>query len=321
MFAPERNLFRRSTKISQTGVLYKRITAERDYLGNYRLIEVVFVRKLYRFGVECQCRQSDVSDDVHKMGARMLRTIAGSFLLIGALVAAFATSPSAAPLQKPDQIRGNCSGDDTYFPPDSSGAYACLKKDGGGITCGGASEEYKKTCETWSASGGPPGRAPGAVRSAAQKKAEKAAADRAAADKARADKAAGDKAAADKAAAEKAKASKPTADKPTTDKPTTDKPSTDKSTTDKSTTDKSTTDKSTTDKSTTAKPPPAAAANVHDCSGIKLNCGSWAPKGGNTCRTCQLAQCKTENGGEVVAGNKTQNECYEGHGTPGQDLR
>jgi hypothetical protein len=236
----------------------------------------------------------------------MLRTIAGSFLLIGALVAAFAASTSAAPLQKPDQIRGNCSGDDTYFPPDSSGAYACLKKDGGGITCGGASEEYKKTCENWSASGGAPGRAPGAVRSAAQKKAEKAAADRAAADKAKADKAAADKAAADKAAAEKAKASKPTADKPTTDKPSTDKPST---------------DKSTTDKSTTAKPPPAASANVHDCPGIKLNCGSWAPKGGNTCRTCQLAQCKTENGGEVVAGNKTQNECYEGHGTPGQDLR
>ena len=96
------------------------------------------------------------------------------------------------------------------------------------ITCGGASEEYKKTCEIWSASGTPPSRAPGAVRGAAQKKAEKAAADKAAADKAKADKAAADKAAADKAAAEKAKASKPTADKPTTDKQTTDKPTTDK---------------------------------------------------------------------------------------------
>ena len=157
------------------------------------------------------------------MDASTMRQKFGFAVLIGAFVAAFATSASAAPLQKPDQIRGNCGSDDTYFPPDSNGAYACLKKDGGGITCGGASEEYKKTCEIWSASGTPPSRAPGAVRSAAQKKAEKAAADKAAADKAKADKATADKAAADKAAAEKAKASKPTADKPT---PTTnnDKP-------------------------------------------------------------------------------------------------
>ena len=149
------------------------------------------------------------------MDASTMRQKFGFAVLIGAFVAAFATSASAAPLQKPDQIRGNCGSDDTYFPPDSNGAYACLKKDGGEITCGGASEEYKKTCETWSASGTPPSRAPGAVRSAAQKKAEKAAADKAAADKAKADKATADKAAADKAAAEKAKASKPTADKPT----------------------------------------------------------------------------------------------------------
>ena len=162
------------------------------------------------------------------MDASTMRQKFAFAVLIGAFVAVFATSASAAPLQKPDQIRGNCGSDDTYFPPDSNGAYACLKKDGGGITCGGASEEYKKTCEIWSASGTPPSWAPGAVRGAAQKKAEKAAADKAAADKAKADKAAADKAAADKAAAEKAKASKPTADKPTTDKQTTDKPTTDK---------------------------------------------------------------------------------------------
>ena len=220
------------------------------------------------------------------MDASTMRPKFAFAVLIGAFVAAFVTSASAAPLQKPDQIRGNCGSDDTYFPPDSNGAYACLKKDGGGITCGGASEEYKKTCETWSASGTPPSRAPGAVHSAAQKKAEKAAADKAAADKAKADKATADKAAADKAAAEKAKASKPTADKPTTDKPAS-----------------------------------AASTSVHDCAGIKLNCGSWAPKDGNTCRTCQLAQCKTENGKDVIAGNKTQNQCYDGHGPPPQDLK
>lgn len=240
------------------------------------------------------------------MDASTMRQKFAFAVLIGAFVAVFATSASAAPLQKPDQIRGNCGSDDTYFPPDSNGAYACLKKDGGEITCGGASEEYKKTCEIWSASGTPPSRAPGAVRGAAQKKAEKAAADKAAADKAKADKAAADKAAADKAAAEKAKASKPTADKPTTDKQTTDKPTTDKPSANKPTTD---------------KPASAASTSVHDCSGIKLNCGPWAPKDGNTCRTCQLAQCKTENGKDVIAGNKTQNQCYDGHGPPPQDLK
>lgn len=55
---------------------------------------------------------------------------------------------------------------------------------------------------------------------------------------------------------------------------------------------------------------------VHDCAGVERTCGGWAPKGNNTCRTCQQAQCKTENGNEVIAGNKTQTECYEGHGSP-----
>jgi hypothetical protein len=209
---------------------------------------------------------------------------------MGAFVAAFDAPAPAAPLQKPDQIRGSCSGDDGYFPPDSSGAYGCLKKDGSGIVCGGSSDENKKTCETWSASGGPPGRAPGALRGAAQKKA--------------ADKAAADKAKADKAAADKAKATKPAGDKPTTDKPSTDK---------------SASDKPISDKPSTSKPASASSFSVHDCPGIKLNCGAWVPKDGNTCRSCQLAQCRIENGGEVVAGNKTQNQCYEGHGPPPKD--
>jgi len=218
----------------------------------------------------------------------VVRTVRQTFaitILLGTFVAAFATSPSAAPLQKPDQIRGNCSSDDTYFPPDRNGAYSCVKKDGAGIVCGGASEEYKKTCETWSGTGGPPGRAPEAVRSAAQKKADKA------------------------------KASKPTADKPTADNPSTKRPATDDPSANKPSANKPSTDK------IADKPPPAKSADVHDCLGIKLNCGSWAPKDGNTCRTCQLAQCKTENGKDVVAGNKTQHQCYEGHGAPSQDLK
>ena len=59
-----------------------------------------------------------------------------------------------------------------------------------------------------------------------------------------------------------------------------------------------------------------AADQIHDCPGVKRNCGAWAPKDKNTCRTCKLAQCKTENGKEMLAGNKTQAECYEGHGPP-----
>ncbi len=55
---------------------------------------------------------------------------------------------------------------------------------------------------------------------------------------------------------------------------------------------------------------------VHDCSGVKRTCGAWAAKDKKTCRTCQQAQCKTENGKDVLAGNKTQTECYEGHGPP-----
>jgi hypothetical protein len=118
------------------------------------------------------------------------------------------------------------------------------------------------------------------------KKAEekKAAADKAAADKAAADKAAADKAAADKAAADKAAADKAAADK------------------------------------AAAAKAAAAKAAVHDCA-VKPTCGSWAPKGNNTCRTCQQALCKTENGNDVLAGNKTQTQCYDGHGAPPSDLK
>jgi hypothetical protein len=55
---------------------------------------------------------------------------------------------------------------------------------------------------------------------------------------------------------------------------------------------------------------------THDCAGVPQTCGAWGAKGNNTCRSCQQAQCKTENGKDVMAGNKTTTECYEGHGAP-----
>lgn len=58
---------------------------------------------------------------------------------------------------------------------------------------------------------------------------------------------------------------------------------------------------------------------THDCAGVVRSCGAWGASGTNTCRTCQQAQCKTENGHDVMAGNKTQTECYEGHGAPPAD--
>jgi hypothetical protein len=60
-------------------------------------------------------------------------------------------------------------------------------------------------------------------------------------------------------------------------------------------------DKAAADKAAAAK----AAATVHECTGIKLTCGSWAAKDKNTCRTCQQALCKTENGKDVLAGKKS----------------
>jgi len=65
-----------------------------------------------------------------------------------------------------------------------------------------------------------------------------------------------------------------------------------------------------------AEPNTGGGPSTHDCVGVDRTCGSWGAKGANTCRTCQQAQCKTENGKDVIAGNKTQTECYEGHGSP-----
>lgn len=71
----------------------------------------------------------------------------------------------------------------------------------------------------------------------------------------------------------------------------------DKAAADKAAADKAAADKAAADKAAAAK------AAVHDCA-VKPTCGAWAPKGSNTCRTCQQALCKTENGNDVLAGNK-----------------
>jgi hypothetical protein len=218
-------------------------------------------------------------------------------ILIACCIGSFTMSALAGPQQKPDQIHKSCGDNDTYYPPDDKGAYGCLKKDGSGIACGGPSDDSRKTCESWPANSLPPRRAPEALRAAAKKKAEKAAAEKDAADKA----------AAERAAAEKAKASKAASEKSTYEKPESNKPAS---------------DKSAGGKSATGSPPvtgPSTASTsttIHDCSEVKRTCGAWAAKDKNTCRTCQQAQCKTENGKDVLAGNKTQTECYEGHGPP-----
>ncbi len=67
--------------------------------------------------------------------------------------------------------------------------------------------------------------------------------------------------------------------------------------------------------------PNTGASPVRDCPGVPRTCGAWGPKGQNTCRTCQQAQCKVENGRDVIAGNKTQTECYQGQGRPPPERR
>ena len=63
------------------------------------------------------------------------------------------------------------------------------------------------------------------------------------------------------------------------------------------------------------------ASGIYNCPGVAATCGDWAAKGANTCRSCQQAQCKSENGKDVIAGNKTTTECYQGHGSPPPDRR
>ncbi len=60
-----------------------------------------------------------------------------------------------------------------------------------------------------------------------------------------------------------------------------------------------------------------APSDLHDCG--KRICEAWAPKDANTCRTCTIAQCRTQDGSELLVGQKKQSECYEGHDAPPAD--
>jgi hypothetical protein len=66
-----------------------------------------------------------------------------------------------------------------------------------------------------------------------------------------------------------------------------------------------------------AQPTEKEKAELYDCG--KKNCSEWAPKGENTCRTCSIAQCKKQNGNELLVGEKKQSQCFEGHGAPPSD--
>jgi hypothetical protein len=56
---------------------------------------------------------------------------------------------------------------------------------------------------------------------------------------------------------------------------------------------------------------------LYDC-GERI-CSDWAPEGENTCRSCTTAQCREQNGDELLAGHKKQTECFEGYGDPPKD--
>ena len=49
-----------------------------------------------------------------------------------------------------------------------------------------------------------------------------------------------------------------------------------------------------------ATPTEKEKADLYDCGDKK--CSEWAPKGENTCRTCSIAQCKKQNGNELLVG-------------------
>jgi hypothetical protein len=93
------------------------------------------------------------------------------FLTAASLLAGLARADTV-PIRTRDAVEGKCSGDgDVFFPPSAAGVYACLKKDGSGVVCGGVTDDFKKTCDTWPADSKPSSRAPDKVHEAAKKKA------------------------------------------------------------------------------------------------------------------------------------------------------
>ena len=106
----------------------------------------------------------------------MATTLASVFVVIS-LQADLANAERIG-LKTRDAVEGKCSdtGDVFFAPSKPYFTYACLKKDGSGIVCGGYNDEYKKSCDTWPADSTPPARSPDNLRDAAKKKAaEKAA--------------------------------------------------------------------------------------------------------------------------------------------------
>ncbi len=101
--------------------------------------------------------------------------IAALFFTAASLLAGLARAETI-PLKTKDAVEGKCHDDgDVWFAPsnrnDPKMTYACLKKDGSGIVCGGYTEAYQKSCDTWPADTTPSTRAPDKLHEAAKKKA------------------------------------------------------------------------------------------------------------------------------------------------------
>jgi hypothetical protein len=98
-------------------------------------------------------------------------TTAALFFTAASLLADLARADTV-PIRTRDAVEGKCSSDgDVFFPPSAAGVYACLKKDGSGVVCGGTTDDFKKTCDTWPADSKPSPRAPDKLHEAAKKKA------------------------------------------------------------------------------------------------------------------------------------------------------
>lgn len=102
----------------------------------------------------------------------LLASAAASIFVVTSLLADFAHAERVA-LRTPDAVEGKCSDDgDVFFKRgNKDDTYACLKKNGSGIVCGGYTDEYKKSCDTWPADSAPSPRAPSKLHDAAKKKA------------------------------------------------------------------------------------------------------------------------------------------------------
>ena len=108
------------------------------------------------------------------MTRNIFTTATAALFFTAASLLAGSARAETIPLKTKDAVQGKCSDDgDVFFPPsnDPKTTYACLKKDGSGIVCGGYTEAYQKSCDTWPADSKPSTRAPDKLHEAAKKKA------------------------------------------------------------------------------------------------------------------------------------------------------